>query len=268
MSECAHTFVVPAYGDSPFLEACIRSLKAQTRPSSILVCTSTPSPFIEETAAGAGVRVIVNPLRSSMSDDWTFAYRAAESAYVTLAHQDDEYLPDYSHALLDAMQRNSDATLAFCDYAERIGECVRAHRVNLWMKRAMLRGMFGFSTIGRSTFRKRMGLSLGCPICCPSVMFHRRRLGDLSFDPHYRFVPDWDAWLRLASGDGAFVYVRKRLLLHRLHPQSETSHLTASPRRAEEELEMLSRFWPRPVARLIALPYRFGHRSNRAARRG
>lgn len=36
-----HVFAVCAYKDSPYLEQCIRSLKAQTVPSHIIICTST-----------------------------------------------------------------------------------------------------------------------------------------------------------------------------------------------------------------------------------
>ena len=41
-----HVFAVCAYKDSPYLEQCIRSLKAQTVPSHIIICTSTPSSYM------------------------------------------------------------------------------------------------------------------------------------------------------------------------------------------------------------------------------
>ena len=45
-----HVFAVCAYKDSPYLEQCIRSLKAQTVPSHIIICTSTPSSYIDRLA--------------------------------------------------------------------------------------------------------------------------------------------------------------------------------------------------------------------------
>ena len=45
-----HVFAVCAYKDSPYLEQCIRSLKAQTVPSHIIICTSTPSSDIDRLA--------------------------------------------------------------------------------------------------------------------------------------------------------------------------------------------------------------------------
>ena len=50
MNHIDHTFAVCAYKDSPYLEECIRSLKRQLEPSEIILCTSTPSAFIEEIA--------------------------------------------------------------------------------------------------------------------------------------------------------------------------------------------------------------------------
>ena len=41
-----HVYAIPAYGDSPYLESCIKSLKAQNVTSPVILCTSTPSPFL------------------------------------------------------------------------------------------------------------------------------------------------------------------------------------------------------------------------------
>ena len=50
-----HSFVVCAYGESPYLEACLKSLKAQTVPSEILICTSTPNRHVEQLAVKYGI---------------------------------------------------------------------------------------------------------------------------------------------------------------------------------------------------------------------
>ena len=58
-----HAFVVMAHGDSPFLTGCLASLRAQSLSSRIAVTTSTPSPFIKETAAGMAGTVIAMTLQ-------------------------------------------------------------------------------------------------------------------------------------------------------------------------------------------------------------
>lgn len=47
MAEKKHTFVICAYKESPYLEACIRSLKKQTVASAICLATSTPSDYLK-----------------------------------------------------------------------------------------------------------------------------------------------------------------------------------------------------------------------------
>jgi cellulose synthase/poly-beta-1,6-N-acetylglucosamine synthase-like glycosyltransferase len=53
-------FVIPAYGESPFLEACIQSLKNQTVDVDILLATSTPNLYIQQLADKYKIPVLVN----------------------------------------------------------------------------------------------------------------------------------------------------------------------------------------------------------------
>ena len=55
-----HTFVVCAYQESPYLEACICSLKKQTVSSRILIATSTPNKHIEKLAEKYGLELKVS----------------------------------------------------------------------------------------------------------------------------------------------------------------------------------------------------------------
>ncbi len=113
----SHAFVVMAYGDSPFLAGCLAGLRAQDRPSPIVVATSTPSPFIDAAAAAAGVPVRVNPRREGIAADWNFALAATDARFVTLAHQDDTYAPTFVSATLAAFAGH-DAVLCFTSYQE------------------------------------------------------------------------------------------------------------------------------------------------------
>lgn len=262
MPDANHTFAVLAYGDSPYLNECLESLARQVRLGVVTICTSTPSKSIEQAAKRFDAALLINPQRSSMADDWTFAYHSAKTPYVTLAHQDDRYLPNYAEEVLAAVEKRPDALIAFCDYAEIIGDRVHAQRLNLWIKHFLLWWAFRLSTSVASTAAKQRVCAWGCPICCPSVTFHKRRIGDFAFDPSYRFVTDWEAWLRLARREGSFIHLNRRLMHHRLHAESETTRLTAGPERGVEEQEMLARCWPKPVASAIAAIYRLGHRSN------
>ena len=56
-----HSFAVTAYKQSPYLEACIRSIFDQTAKSAVYISTSTPSEYISNIADKYGLRLCVNP---------------------------------------------------------------------------------------------------------------------------------------------------------------------------------------------------------------
>ena len=61
-----HSFAVCAYGDSPYLEACLRSLVRQSVPSERLLCTATPSVFLKDLAKKYGFRYCVREGRRGL----------------------------------------------------------------------------------------------------------------------------------------------------------------------------------------------------------
>ena len=85
-----HVFAICAYKDSPYLESCIRSLMGQRAKSPVILCTSTPSPYINGLAGKYGIPVFVRDGSSIMRVDLIFAYHMADGELVTIAHQDDE----------------------------------------------------------------------------------------------------------------------------------------------------------------------------------
>ncbi len=60
-----HTYVICAYKESPFLEECIRSLKAQTVQSEIIMATSTPNDYIRSLADEYEIPLFVNSARAA-----------------------------------------------------------------------------------------------------------------------------------------------------------------------------------------------------------
>lgn len=264
MSAPRHTFVVAAYGESPYLPACLASLQAQDVPGDVLIATSTPNDVIARTADRLGVPVVINPERGGgIGADWTFAYAAARTDFVTIAHQDDEYRPAFRRRSLAAADGVRDPLLVFTDYAEVFGDAWRAWTPNLLVKRALIRWPAGRGTRFESRRRKRWLVSFGSPISCPAVTYNRTALGpDFTFSRAYRFVVDWDAWIRLTDRDGSFVFVPDVLMGHRIHPDSETTRVTTSRVRIEEEAACFARLWPRPVARALLAPYRLAHLTN------
>lgn len=262
----SHTFVIPAYGAAPGLARLIASLRAQAgAESEILLTTSTPTPELAELAGRERLPLRVNPLRTGIAADWNFALDAARTPLVTLAHQDDVFAPGYAALLGSALQRHRDALIAFSDFTEHTPSGARAANINMRIKRVLRLRAFGTrESISEPRDKMRL-LSLGNPICCPSVMFNRATLGDFRFPEGWRTNLDWMAWITLAQRRGGFVYVREPLVSKGIHPGSETTATIADRARAREDRTLFEIFWPRPVAAVLTTFYRLGYLANRVS---
>lgn len=261
-----HDLIVSAYKDSPFLAECIESLLQQDSPRSrVLICTSTPTTHILDAGRHYGVPVLVSTRPSGIASDWNFALESAQSDFVTVCHQDDVYLPDYSKSMLTVMERSPDALIGICGNTEHTASGPREIQLNLRIKRHLLRRAFG-STVVQDTSRvRRRLLSLGNPICCPGVIFNRRLIPDFRFSSDFKSNLDWDAWDRISTYRGKITYLSAPLVSHRVHEGSETSASIADNTRLREDYAMFRRYWPDPVCRLILSFYRRSYVGNQAA---
>jgi hypothetical protein len=252
-----YAFVVMAYGDSPFLEDCLQSLRTQIMPAEIVMTTSTPSRFIDETAKRFDVPVVVNPRQDGIAADWNFALTATSARCVTLAHQDDVYFPQF-HQTTQNLLTTTDATLCFTAY-EEIAEDGSPVTSKISRAKHLLEHLTLGSAIRLTPTRLRAFLSLGNPLPCSSVTFDRARLGAFAFSNAYESNLDWDAWLRLAADGHVFARAPERLIGRRHNPLTATSRLIRDGVRQKEDLAMFRRLWPTPIAEAIALAYRAGY---------
>ena len=135
--------------------------------------------------------------------------------------------------------------------------------VNLRIKRALRERAFGRRECITNPRDKVRLLSLGNPICCPSVMFDRSLLADFRFPEGFQTNLDWMAWLELARRPGGFVYIRERLISKGVHIDSATTATIADRAREREDLMLFDCLWPRPIAAALSTLYRLGYRANR-----
>jgi glycosyltransferase involved in cell wall biosynthesis len=259
----SHCFAVPAYGESPHLQSCLRSLTAQSARGRVIVCTSTPNTHITQVARQYGIPVFENPVRGGIGSDWNFALESAPARWVTLAHQDDIYLPRFAECTLAALACHPGASLAFTGYREIEGEQQRTYSSMLRIKRLLLELAFLGSDHASSRFFKTNALRFGCAVPCPSATIDRD--SGLRFDTGLKVDLDWDAWLRLARLPGSFVYLREPLMQHRVHPDSETTSAIEDGHRQREDAMMFRQIWPGPLADMFASAYRASYRSNRTS---
>ncbi len=261
MEKINHTFAVCTYKESRYLEETVMSLINQTVRSSIILVTSTPNDYIISIADKYRVPLKINRSddAATMGGDWNFAYECAETDYVTIAHHDDYYEPDYSEEVLRKAE-GREPIIIFTDYYElRQGEKVFKNRL-LNIKRFM---NSGFKIFPNSRFARRRVLSFGCPICCPAVTFFKPVCGDFHFNPDLKNNLDWDAWIRLADEKGQFLYVNKPLMGHRIHLESGTTENIENGSRRNENLTIFKRFWPEWFARKLLKIYETSDESNK-----
>ena len=260
-----HVFAVCAYGKSDYLEECIISLEQQTQQSNIIICTATPSSFLDEIAHRHHLQIYVNDGPHGIAGDWNFAYSQADSMLVTLAHQDDVYDPAYLTRVLDRLNRAKQPMICFTDYYElRNGKKVFADgNKNLRIKEMVLMPL-RINAFENSRWIRRRVLSLCDPICCPAVTYVKPNLPDMLFETHFASDLDWQAWEKLSRLKGGFCYIHESLMGHRIHDESTTTKVIGDDNgRSSEDLEMYMKFWPKPVAKCLNAFYSSGQKANK-----
>lgn len=259
-----HSFVIPVFGEPPRLAACIESILNQScRVSQIVMSTSTPSEYLAKIAAAYQLPLFVNPGRVDIATDWNFAITRAKTSLATIAHQDDLYDESYVEIMLETKERHRDALMLFSDFREHSPDGLRPVNVNVRVKRLLCALAFGGQESLVHAAGKRRLLSLGNPICCPSVMLNLDRLAEFTFSEKFKTNLDWEAWTRMASMPGDFVYVKKVLVSKSIHTQSETSVTIANRIREIEDRLMFEKFWPKSIASALLAIYKIGYLANR-----
>lgn len=279
-----HTFAICAYGKSEYLSRCIRSLKRQTVRGRIILCAAQSNDFLEETAARCQLPLYIRGGEAEISDDWNFAMETADTPLVTLAHQDDLYEPAFLEKTLAALNtdeacaeserkagnRDADQTrqkrplIVFTDYYEiRNGRKANPKKsLNLTVKKAMLLPL-RLPGMKESRVCRRMILSFGSPICCPSVTYVKENLPEQLFQKGFHVNLDWQAWEKISRLKGSFCYVSEALMGHRIHAGAATTKAIADRKtRTEEDLAMFEKFWPEPAARALNLLYKAAQKEN------
>lgn len=260
-TEKDHTFAICAYKESEYLEACIKSLKQQTVKTKIIICTSTPNQYIRDMAEKYEVELFIREGQSGLANDWNFAVSCVKTKLYTLCHQDDYYFKDYASMILREANSCRKPIIFYTKYAEdKQGELEKSN-LNLKIKEIMNFPMRWKGNQNRRWIR-RIILSLGNPICCPAVSFNKERTGNILFDPEFKNAVDWDMWERLSKQKGSFVYIPMTLMAHRVHENSTTTENIANNTRKKEDLILFRRFWPFPIAVMIAKIFSLSEKNN------
>lgn len=252
-------FVIPAYGKSPFIEDCLKSLSNQSHACEIRIATSTPSDWLNRLAVRYGAQVFTNPNSNGIAGDWNFALSCGGSNLITLAHQDDVYLEDYAEFIINYFANSPDSAVAFTDLGEIVNQKIVNLNLRILVKKLLLFWGFLFSNTVSSQASYRRLLSLGCPIPCPAVTFNRHKIDNFQFSKDYQVNLDWKAWTDLSKKNVKMGYLRGVQVLHRIHSGAETQKAVVSRQREREDIKLFSQYWPTWVVNFIMYFYRLGY---------
>ena len=254
-----HTFVICAYKESEFLEEVINSLLNQTLKSNIIISTSTPNDYIKNISKKYNLELFVNNEQKGIGADWNFAVSKAKTKYVTLAHQDDLYDEKYTEEIYNSIKKNNDVIMAFTNHKEiRDGKVVKKN-LNLKIKSIMT---FPITIFKRPKFFKKLILSFGNPISCPSVCLNTDVVGKRPFREDMDSNIDWGTWLDFSEKKGSFIYLKKILVFHRVHNNSATTECINDNKRVKEDYEMFCRIWPKWFSKFIMIFYKHAQDAN------
>lgn len=256
-----HTFVVCAYKEVPFLDNCIQSLMNQTINSRIIISTSTPNQFIKDIANKYNLPLFVNEGAKGITNDWNYAYGLTETDLVTIVHQDDIYEPQYLEFILDGINSSKEPIMAYTKYYE-IRNMKKVTNNKLLYVKNIMNYPLKFKWCRKSIFVRRRILSVGCSICCSSVTLVKSNIPQPLFSSDFCASPDWEAWERISKIKGDIIYIQKPLLGHTIAGYSETTATVLNNSRSREEMIMLCRFWPKPIAKFIHKFYSKAQLSN------
>ena len=270
-----HIFVISAYGESPYLEDCLRSLLAQTDRSDVFVCTSTPSPYLHAITEKYSLPYFVRNGISSLKDDWNFCLETASdhgANLVTIAHQDDVYDPEYARLVKEAFEKgrrtnkkNGRYVTLYDDAGDTAVVCTRCKNINAMdaeinggaekVKR-LLRWPLSVGKLNGTRFGKRLALSMGNSVPCPTCTYNLSLCGKRIFKDDYRFVIDWAALEELSEKPGRFVCIEEPLVSIRIHDGAETARSMRDGIRESEEAEMFGRFHKKAVSSVLEFFYK------------
>ena len=258
-----HTFVVLAYKESKDLERCIKSVLNQKYKSEVVIATATPNKYISSLAKKYKLEVIVNENHIDIGGDFDFAISVGKTDLVTVAHQDDVYDYEYSYEMVEAYKKNKDALILFPNYYEIKNNNNVYDNLNLKIKRFLLRPLLNQSKSSKKS-RKQKVLKYGCAIGCPSVTFNTKKVSlPVFFGSGMKCNIDWFGWERLSRQDGKFIYIPKYLMGHTISEETTTTEIINAGIRTKEDLFMLKKFWPTPIAIIINKIYKNAEKNNK-----
>lgn len=190
--------------------------------------------------AGDRARIEINPERLGLAGNWNRCVALSQTPWVAIFHQDDLTRPGDFAQRLEAIQRASESAGLIAGPADVVDQRGRAVPSNI-VDPGGLPGVSSgeFVDYPPSAFVPHLSQRniLRCSVVTTSKKAHEAVGG---FDPSYRYVVDWDFWLRVARRFAVTWINAPAKVSVRWHAASETHRFKAGLDDLEETERLLA----------------------------
>jgi glycosyltransferase involved in cell wall biosynthesis len=241
------TVAIPTYNGARHLADALRGILAQAGVAFELVVSDDRSDdetmAIVRAEAGDRARVAVNGERLGLAGNWNRCVALARAPLVAVFHQDDIMRPGHLAAHAAAFDADPGLGLAWsaADLIDDSGQVVAGSAVE--------RG--GLVSADRTFAPGALlpELAVGNPLRCSAVTIRAEAHAEAGgFDPSYRYVLDWDFWLRVARLRPVAWLARPTVAV-RWHPASETHRFKTGTTDLDEQVRLLDALYAHEGAR-------------------
>jgi glycosyltransferase involved in cell wall biosynthesis len=240
-SEPLVSVAVPTCNGAAHITDALRSISGQEDvPFELIICDDRSDDGtldLVRTTARDRARIEVNAERLGLAGNWNRCLTLSRAPWVAIFHQDDVMLPGHlkAHAAIcgtdPAIGLVASAAEVIDERGDPIGPDVVEHGGLGPGDRILDPGCLAPETL------------LGNPLRCSAVTINRTACADIGgFDPAYRYVLDWDFWLRL-SRRWKVAWLARPTVQVRWHAASETHRFKAGSTDLDETARLLEQLF-------------------------
>lgn len=247
------TVAIPIFNGERFLGECIASLLRQSFTDFKLLCiddgSADRSLNIVQSFNDRRIEVHHHDRSLGLAGNWNRCLALASSPFAVIAHQDDRYDSEFLAVMLRLIESHSRAFAA-----HSLARIIDEHGSPMEMPANRYKERFwpANEPYEREPSSELAMIERGNYIICPTVIYRMDAVRSIGvFNDQYRFVTDWEYWMRGLIAGFTIAGTHRRLIEWRRHTATATTRHESSLRRYEEELSLLN--W---LARTTARPVR------------
>jgi glycosyltransferase involved in cell wall biosynthesis len=235
------TFAIPYFRGEELLLLAIESVRRQTCADwKLIVVDDKGGESAMESVESLGdprISYVLNGRNLGLAGNWNRCIELSETEFVTILHADDELGEDYLELVLRLADQCPQAAAYHCraEIIDMRGSPVASFRdfvKEIIRPRAdpvISKGQIGL-----------ISLLIGDWIFCPTLCYRTKVLRSFSFDTGLRFAADLKLIAELLFAGERIIGSRSRAYRYRRHDESQTSLLTRSQIRFDEELALMA----------------------------